>query len=62
MAALLQKRLSAEVDLRVGEAGELSVWEGDRCLARKTWRDFFFVERKLAEAAERTLSADTAQR
>ena len=54
---MLQKRLSAEVDLRVGEPGELSVWEGDRCLARKTWRDFFFVERKLAETAERELQA-----
>lgn len=57
MAALLKERLSAEVDLQVGDAGELSVWDGDRCLARKTWRDVLFVERKLAAAAERALTA-----
>ncbi|HEX5042704.1 MAG TPA: hypothetical protein VFV75_07345 [Candidatus Polarisedimenticolaceae bacterium] len=56
MAALLKERLSAEVDLQVGDVGELSVWEGDRCLARKTWRDLFFVERKLAAAAEQALA------
>jgi hypothetical protein len=56
VAALLKERLSAEVDLQVGDTGELSVWEGNRCLARKTWRDFFFVERKLATAAEQALS------
>jgi hypothetical protein len=57
VAALLKERLSAEVDLRVGDVGELSVWDGERCLARKTWRDLFFVERKLAAAAERALAA-----
>ena len=57
MAALLRQRLGAEVAVEEGALGELSVWEGRRCLVRRNWLGFFPIEGALVAAVERALTA-----
>jgi len=57
VAALLRERLGAEVNVEEGALGELSVWEGERCLVRRNWLGFFPIERALVGAVERALAA-----
>ena len=56
MAALLRERLGGEVTIEEGSLGELSVWEGTRCLVRRNWLGFFPIERALVDAVERALA------
>jgi hypothetical protein len=55
VAALLKERLGAEVEVQEGSLGELSVWDGARCLVRRNWLGFFPIERALVSAVERAL-------
>lgn len=57
MAALLKERLGAEVVIEEGSLGELTVWDGDRLLVKRNWMGFFPIERAMADAVERALSA-----
>jgi hypothetical protein len=56
VAALLRERRGAEVNVEEGALGELSVWEGDRCLVRRNWLGFFPIEEPMARAVERALA------
>ena len=40
MAALLKKELGLDVEIVGGDAGEFTVWVGDRVVARKAWLRF----------------------
>jgi len=56
VAALLRERLQAETAVEEGHLGELSVWEGNRCLVRRDWLGFFPIERSVVAAVERALA------
>jgi hypothetical protein len=55
VAALLKERLGTEVALEEGALGELSVWDGDRCLVRRNWLGFFPIEQAIVTAVERAI-------
>jgi hypothetical protein len=57
VAALLRERLGAVVTIEEGSLGELSVWDGERCLVRRNWLGFFPIERSLAASVEQALAA-----
>jgi hypothetical protein len=56
VAALLKEHLGAEVSVEEGSLGELSVWDGARCLVRRNWLGFFPIERAIVAAVERALT------